>query len=71
MSDLYVQGWLDAADTLEEPYPESVFTPMTPEEVNAAVVAMNEAVPHASDRLHAAWARHWADVLRGDEASRR
>lgn len=53
-----------AADKLAEPYPESVFTPLSDEEIKAAVTAMNEAVPNASDRMHAGWARHWADVLR-------
>ena len=53
-----------AAAWLEEPYPEDVFTPMTDEEVRTAVKAMNDAVPFASERLHASWARHWAGVLR-------
>jgi hypothetical protein len=53
-----------AAAWLEEPYPAEVFTPMTDEEIKAAVAAMNEAVPHASERMHAAWSRHWAGVLR-------
>lgn len=53
-----------AAAWLEEPYPEDVFTPMTTAEVLDAVKAMNEVVPHASERMHAAWARHWAGVLR-------
>lgn len=57
-------GYLLAAHDLAEPYPPEVFTPMTDEEIRAAVAAMNEAVPHASERMHAAWARHWSDVLR-------
>lgn len=63
-SAAYHQGFLAAADKLEEPYPADVFTPMSADEVSAAVKAMNEAVPHASERMHAGWARHWADVLR-------
>jgi hypothetical protein len=57
-------GWLSAADEIERPYMEEVFTPMSEEEVKAAVAAMNAVVPYASERMHAAWARHWADVLR-------
>jgi len=60
----YTDGWLDAAGTIEEPYPPEVFTPMTSEETKRAVAAMNAAVPHASERMHAAWARHWAEILR-------
>lgn len=59
-------GWLGAAAALEEPYPEEVFTAMTQDEVRLAVAAMNAAVPYASERMHAAWARHWAEVLRKD-----
>jgi hypothetical protein len=58
------RGYLQAADDIAEPYPPEVFTPMTDDEIKVAVAAMNEAVPHASERMHAAWARHWADVLR-------
>jgi hypothetical protein len=60
----YARGWLDAAESLEQPYPESVFQPMTAVEVKVAVSAMNAVVRHASKRMHAAWARHWAGVLR-------
>lgn len=62
--DAYVLGFKDAAEKLAEPYPEGIFMPLTDSELKAAVAAMNEAVPHASERMHAAWARHWADVLR-------
>jgi hypothetical protein len=62
--DLRRDGYLLAAHDLAEPYPAEVFTPMTDDEIRAAVAAMNEAVPHASERMHAAWARHWSDVLR-------
>ena len=41
----YLKGWMAAAETLERPYPEDVFTPMSTEEVELAVKAMNEAVP--------------------------
>ena len=58
-----MKGWLAAADAIKEPYPLSVFTPLAPDEVEAVVAAMNEAVPHASERMHAAWARHWSSVL--------
>lgn len=58
------RGYLLAAHDLAEPYPESVFTPLSADEVRDAVAAMNGAVPHASERMHAGWARHWADVLR-------
>ena len=58
------EGWMQAANALEEPYPEDVFTPMTTAEVLDVVKAMNEAVPHASERMHASWARHWARSLR-------
>ena len=58
------EGFVLAAETLERPYPADVFTPLSDAETKAAVAAMNEAVPHASERMHAAWARHWADVLR-------
>jgi hypothetical protein len=60
----YRDGWLDAADTIERPYPSTVFTPMTREETLAVVKPMNAAVPRASERMHAAWARHWAKQLR-------
>jgi hypothetical protein len=59
-----IDGWLAAAAELEAPYPEFIFTPMSPDENKQAVAAMNAAVPHASERMHAAWARHWARVLR-------
>lgn len=62
--DLRRDGYLLAAHDLAEPYPPEVFTPMTDDEIRAAVAAMNAAVPHASERMHAAWARHWSDVLR-------
>jgi len=61
-------GWLAAADTLSEPYPEDIFTPLSDEETRAAVAAMDGAVRHASERMHAAWARHWAEVLRKEAA---
>lgn len=58
------EGWMQAAAALEEPYPEDVFTPLTDEQVREIVAAMNEAVPFASERMHASWARHWARSLR-------
>jgi len=60
----YREGWLDAAEAVSSPYPESVFTPLEPAEVASIVAAMNTVVPNGSERMHAAWARHWGDVLR-------
>ena len=60
----YVRGWKAAAAGIEEPYGEAVFTPMSKEETRRAVAAMNAVVPNASERLHAQWARHWAQILR-------
>lgn len=59
----YRQGFVAAAEMLAEPYPVDIFTPMDEDEVKAAVAAMNEAVTHASERLHAEWARHWSKML--------
>lgn len=65
--DAYERGFRDgiatSAEKVAEPYPEEVFTPMSKDEVKAAVAAMNEVVPHASERMHAAWARHIAKWL--------
>lgn len=66
-----LSGWLAAAGELEAPYPEEVFTAMSDEEVERAVAAMNAAVPYASERMHAGWARHWAKCLRESEYSAR
>ena len=60
--DAYERGFRDgiatSAEKIAEPYPEDIFTPMTDDEVALAVAAMNEVVPHASERMHARWARH-------------
>jgi hypothetical protein len=60
----YAEGWLAAADAIANPYPVEVFPELTEDEVRRIVSVMNEAFPYASERMHAQWARHWADVLR-------
>jgi len=60
----YNRGWLAAATAVEAPYPAHIFTPLEDEEIEVVVKAMNEALPNASERMHAHWARHLADVLR-------
>lgn len=59
--EAFQRGYLAAADDLAAPYPVDVFTPMSAEEISAAVDAMGEIV---SQRLHSHWARHLAEVLR-------
>lgn len=58
------QGFMLAAQRIEEPYPETVFTPFKPDERERALEALHALGFHASERLHAEWARHWARVLR-------
>jgi hypothetical protein len=54
--------WL-ARVVLLDPYPTKVFTPLTREELLTCVAALQASgVPHASDRLHASWARHLHEV---------
>ena len=60
----YNRGWLAAALAVEAPYPAHIFRPLTDEEVDEVVKVMNATVPNASERMHASWARHLADVLR-------
>ena len=49
---------------LLEPYPEAIFTPLTPAEVATLVAAMvATGIPAPSDRLHAQWARHLYTVF--------
>jgi len=46
------------------PFPEDVFTPLTPSDVQLVLAAIRAAIGHAgSDRLYAHWARNLADVL--------
>jgi len=48
---------------LRDPYPEQFFAPLSSEEMaRIAVVLKESGVRHASERLHAQWARHLADV---------
>ena len=61
--DDFERGWRAAAEALREPYPPEVFPPLSPDEVHSIVSAMNAHFPYASERMHAMWARHWADVL--------
>lgn len=58
------------ADSLSDPYPEEVFTPLSREEIQACVRAMEEhsGVQAPSDRLHAGWARHWSSIIREMDA---
>ena len=54
-----------AAEVVGGPYPEDIFIPLSVRQQNDISSALFLApVPHASDRLHAAWARHWAKLLR-------
>lgn len=59
----YARGYLAAANEIAEPYPPDIpmFAPLTNEEIETAVATMGGDI---SGRLHAQWARHWADVLR-------
>jgi hypothetical protein len=59
----YIRGWRDAAKRLAEPYPEEIFTPLSDDELSAAVDAVTLKVRAGSDRLHASWARHWSKLL--------
>ena len=45
-----------------EPYPREVFTPLKPHERAQALNALHALGIHASERLHAEWARHLAFV---------
>lgn len=48
---------------LRNNYPADVFTPLSEDEERVAVDALHSCgVSFASDRLHAGWARHLADV---------
>jgi len=49
-------------DRIVEPYPEQVFTPLSPEERATALNALHALGFHASERLHAEWARHLVKV---------
>jgi hypothetical protein len=55
----------EIANELSSPYKESIFTPLSDDELMRCVdVLTNSGVRAASDRLHASWARHWSKVLR-------
>ena len=48
---------------IARPYPEGVFTPLSDQEVEQAVAAIQSAIGRTgSDRLHAQWARHLSKV---------
>jgi len=64
MADDFREGWLAAAEYLEQPYPADVFTPLSAEQKAVAVNALHALGFYASERLHAEWARHWAEGLR-------
>jgi hypothetical protein len=45
-------------ERISEPYPMSVFTPLSDEERKTALDALHALGFYASERLHAEWARH-------------
>jgi hypothetical protein len=49
-------------DRIVEPYPEEVFTPLSPDERATALNALHALDFYASERLHAEWARHLVKV---------
>lgn len=57
---------LEISRIVSEPYEESIFKPLTQEEVKACVKAMTDhsGIAAASDRLHAQWARHIASWIK-------
>lgn len=57
------RGAEKAARWIEEPYPEDVFPPLT-KEMQWISTTLLQLGPGLLDRLHAAWARHWAGVIR-------
>lgn len=52
-------------DRIVEPYPESVFTPLSDDERATALNALHALGFYASERLHAEWARHLVKVAHG------
>lgn len=52
------------SEQLSEAYPVRVFTPLSRGEMETIKASLlGCGVRAASDRLHAAWARHWAGLL--------
>jgi hypothetical protein len=49
-------------DRIAEPYPVEVFSPLSDDERKQALGALHALGFHASERLHADWARHLALV---------
>lgn len=62
----YRCGWLEAAESLAEPYPKDLFTEISDEELARVRAALDEHcdVRFPMERMHASWARHWSQVLR-------
>ena len=51
-------------DELKHYYPAHIFTPLSKGEMETIkATLLGCGVRNASDRLHAAWARHWAGLL--------
>src|SRR6266403_1157638 len=59
MADLRDEAIRDEVEALATPYPEDIFTPLADCEAELIQEALlTSGVRHASDRLHASWARH-------------
>lgn len=56
--------YIPLSEQLNKTYPADLFTPLSRGEMETIkTTLLGCGVRNASDRLHAAWARHWAELL--------